>query len=299
MLAILGSIASSVRNEGIYHPYYIMSTSTYYYYQTAPLLQNDLIYSTQTSNTIAANITGIYDVDNDGNLDDWSTNSFGQITWNTHISYPNSFLTSYFYDGVMTNNVTKIYTGQYSSAPTINNAYGYYNQGNAYDLDNDGNLDEWYTNSEGIITFTKYIVHQYTLTLSPGGSNPTTFYINQSPLTQGTTIYSDAGTGGYAVSFISGEDDIDNDGNIDTWSTDSTGNLYWSMKIIHTYSLMLSMDTYYHDNYPLQSGDTLYNGQGTGSGIYYSTFTGTSDVNNDGFTENWTYDNGIITWSNE
>lgn len=299
MLAIVGVIASAYIQPN--HSNSIVLGGVTYFHDNYPIGQNEKLYLYQNANDLASNLSGADDIDGDGNLDDWSTNASGELTWTIKIVYPNYFVAysiNHYYAGTMTSGTTTIYNSPYSSAIPIVNTSGSYNAGSAIDLNNDGNLDDWNIDSYGTITFTESIAHNYTISLTPYGSpNPITFYTDINVPTQGMIIYSSSGTGANTYNSGFGSDDLDTDGNIDDWYTTSGGQLYWSMRIVHPYSITLAGYTYYYDSDPIQSGIYLYQSQGSGASTPTGYNSGVDDINNDSVVEHWILNNGYFTFT--
>jgi hypothetical protein len=299
MLAIVGVIASSYIQPN--HSNSIVLGGVTYFHDNYPIGQNEKLYLYQNANDLASNLSGTDDIDGDGNLDDWSTNASGELTWTIKIVYPNYFVAysiNHYYAGTMTSGTTTIYNSPYSSAIPIVNTSGSYNAGTAVDLDNNGNLDDWNIDASGLITFTEVVLHNYTISLLPNGfPSPLTLYTDSSTPTQGMIIYNGPGTGANIYANNSGQNDVDNDGNADSWYTNSSGQLFWSMIIVHAYSIILQGTTYYYDSDPIQSGINLYTGQGSGATLPSGYMTGADDINNDSIIEIWILDNGYFTFT--
>lgn len=133
--------------------------------------------------------------------------------------------------------------------------------------------------------------HPYSITL-----NGTIYYHDYSPIQQGDGIYVNA-TGPALYQSASGQDDVDGDGNIDTWETGTGGYILWSMRIDYPASLTILASTYYYSG-PLMSGTILYQGQGSGAIVAPSTSgIDNVDIDADGYNDDWSIDqNGVLTF---
>lgn len=131
--------------------------------------------------------------------------------------------------------------------------------------------------------------HPYSITL-----NTTTYYHDNSPIQQGDYIYISS-TGPETLDGSSGSDDVDGDGNIDTWSTGTGGNITWSMNIIYTYYYNIGGTAYYSE-FPLTPGRLLYTGQGSGASAAPDS-SGEDDIDFDGKIDSWNISYGTIYYS--
>jgi hypothetical protein len=301
----------SISNNGsilwsmiIFHQFSIILGGTTYYHDNYPIGNGNQLYNGQGSGALpAAEASGLDDVNNDNNLDDWNINNAGIITWQTHISYPNSVFINgltYYYDGNIVNGTTKMYTGPYSGDPVWTYGSGDYTTGNAYDWDGDGNLDTWVIGNDGTLHFYMYLLYSNTYSLYSFSNGNIIIYSDSSEFTQNMLAMNNVGTGaGYAQN-DSGENYLDGDSDIDEWNINN-GRLTWVTAIKHPYAVDLSiigLFNTYIDTPTVENGSVVYMGQGSSAqATTYYSYGATSDINGDGIDETWYINGGgAIVW---
>lgn len=240
------------------------------------------LYYTRYSNSAAVvSLTGIGDIDKDGNLDSWYTNLEGVVNWEMIIVYPYSYVGYYSSDETLKKGETILYGSQGSAAVAVNNAAGA-----GVDLDNDGNLDSWTTDEEGIINWNPTTYYPY----NNLGYYTATFYLYNNVTRLWSTPYS----GATYIPRVSGISDVDQDGNIDNWRTDNRGYLSWNMILVHPHPRV----GYYSNDDTVLSGSTiLWSGPGTGATRVRNASGNGIDINEDGNTDTWfTNEEGVVSY---
>jgi hypothetical protein len=266
--------------QNVLHPY-----SQFGYYADVEILRNGidiLWYSNLRDTPPVISLTGLADVDNDGNSDQWSTDNQGIITWYMVSAHPYPIL-GYYTDFVnLTSGASVLYSGQGTGATIINNRSG------ISDIELDGNNDQWSTNANGVLSWYMISAHPYRQFAG--------YYTDEPTLNNGySVIWNNQGTSGViAANVLSAVNDVDGDGNDDVWRTDVEGIIFWYMISAHPH-INLGYNT---DTPNLINGTTvLWNGAGTGATRVINV-SGTADIDNDGGIDAWSTDtNGVITWT--
>jgi hypothetical protein len=276
----------STNNNGIIS-WYMISAHPYsnlgYYTDTQQLAQNvTVLYDGKgTGATKVANVSGIYDIEGDGNDDEWITNNNGIISWYMISAHQYRQFNGYYTDtATIENGITVLYNGQGTGAFRVAGT------GGIFDFELDGNDDQWSTDNSGIVSWYMISAHPY--------SN-LGYYTDTQQLEQSTTVlYDSQGTGAKLVSAAGGTNDVDSDGNDDVWTTDNNGIISWYMVTAHPYFNL----GYYTDEFNLENSITvLYNTQGTGS-VPVAGASGLYDIDQDGNDDQWTTDvEGVVSWS--
>jgi hypothetical protein len=283
----------------IAHPYSFVSDNNTYHHENPTIYQSSVLYLGMGDGaSVASNASGLYDIDNDNNIDEWTTDEVGRIYFQPYIFYKNSIMISgivYYFNDTPTSGVTILYQTPYSGSSYHTFGGGNYITGNMYDWDNDGNLDEWNIGYNGLLSFSQYNAYPYYFTI-----DNLYFYSDSAVWSQGMNAKTGSGTGASNVANTFGQYDIDNDSNIDYWDI-SNGQLNWSMVIVHPYYLDLSnIGTYGYIDIPVvENGSMVFNSQGSGASPInsYSGFGSSSDINGDGIIEDWIITpQGAITW---
>jgi len=205
----------------------------------------------------------------------WYTDSSGVISWITILSVSIAS-TEYYYTGSLAVSTT-LYTSVAFTTP-------------AASITGVASNTYYVTDGSGVITTAD--------TVNNTSLDSTTYYYTGT-LTSGTTVlYTDGDLTTIATS-VSGpspaNQDLDNDSNNDTWSTDGSGIISWSMYVAHANSVLGS---YYSDDNPLvTSTSIIYTGQGSGASVL-ANGSGTYDIDGGG-DDSWTTDgSGVISWTN-
>lgn len=247
-----------------------------------------LFYTEYNTADPLRSLSGISDIDKDGNLDVWQTDNQGTVSWRMQVVYPYSYGTELFAgDEIPIKGSTRMYDSPGTGAVIVPNL-----SGEGVDIDGKGRLDSWKTDSKGILTWSSQKVHPYKM---PGALYYTNLPItdqNRNKIRLWSSMYSDA----VPVSNKTGIHDIDNDGNIDIWRTNFYGELFWEMDIRHPYP---AFGSYWTDTPILTSGvSKLWSYKGS-SGTIVSNISGQGvDLDNDQNTDTWTTDNnGTINWT--
>lgn len=204
----------------IYRNLYVQlgGVNYYYDYQGSSLHSPVTVWSNPYSNaTLVSAASGIDDVDLNGELDEWVISSNSELSWSTQITHPyqTTLFANTLYNMSSLQNVTiyldqdlpltqgsVLYNGSTSSAGVYVNSTG-----NQDDIDGDGNLDDWSTDYNGVLSFSMRIMYENSL-LS---------YYYTGSLTSGLTIlYTGQGSGSSVAANI-----IDS-----SWYTDGTGTYF-------------------------------------------------------------------------
>ena len=269
-----------------------------YYTNVQQVQTGTVLYSSSYDGaTVVSNVSGTYDVEGDGNTDQWSTDSNGALSWFMLTAHQFKHFAYYSDDATLVNNSSILYINPGDGSPVAasKNSTQYHNDTGAQliDLDGDGNVDEWYTNSAGKVFITKYVAHPF--------SHLTSYYSNDETLVSNySVLYNDNGTAASTAANLSGIYDFESDGNNDEWYTTSEGVIYWNMIIVHLDVILLGENIYAYDGgggNPAVNGTTvMYSSQGTGSTIV-TNLSGENDITGEGDNESWSIDAfGILSW---
>lgn len=255
-----------------------------YYSSDRNLISNkSKIYKTKFSNSSPVrNGTGFDDVDKDGNIDVWSTDRFGTISWSMQIVHPYTYGTIfYFNDSVPQQNTTIVYEGPGTGASIIPNLTA-----KGVDIDGDGKIDIWFSDSEGRLSWTALSTQPFSLM---------EYYIKEDqPIKNQTILYSSPYSNAAAVSGLNGTFDIDGDGSLDNWNTTSTGLLSWYTVPVHPYS---HVGYFSDDEVLVKNQSIIYSSIGNGATLLTGA-SGEAYIDQDFNLDVWTTNNsGIITWS--
>lgn len=239
-----------------------------------------------TGATFAAVSAGVYDVDGDGNLDAWSVNDSGVLSWEMIILYPWKQFYGYSSTKNLSSGISLLWSGVGTGAIPLSGGSG------IADVDREGNLDQWSTDENGVVTWTQINPHPW---LQLGQ-----FYSDFENLAQEETVLWDGpGTGADIVSNQTGVYDLDGDGNDEQWSTNSSGLLSWYTISAHPYAKF----SFYSDTDVLTSGiSKLWRGFGTGAVVAAEEFAQTNedfiDIDGDGNIDEWdTDESGTIIFT--
>ena len=254
-----------------------------YYGDTPQLVNGQSILWDSDERTAGrvVNSNGIADVEGDGNNDVWSTSVSGIVTWAMISAHPFDNLGYYTDTQNITNGVSVLWSGKGTGATVVANITG------TYDFNQDGNLEAWSTNSSGVVLFATISAHPY---------YHFGYYSEDETIVSGTSkLWSGRGTGATVIANASGINDVNEDGDDDTWSTDVAGIITWSTIVLHPYS---NVTGYYTDVEGLTSGaSVLWSSAGT-SGVILANSNGVADFEGDGNNDAWTTDaNGIVAWA--
>ena len=263
------------------HPYYQFDS---YYSDVAVLANNStsILWTDQGTKGIPAiNLTGVVDIDKDGNNDQWQTNYLGAVSWYMITAYPFRHFTSYFaVDQTLVNNSSILHNSQGTGALSAVNI-----SGDSIDIDLDGNLDSWQTNQFGVISWSPTIYHPY--------SHLTYFSDDEILISGASVLWNTEYSGAVTVNNASGTNDLNNDGNLKNWSTNNLGTVSWTLVIVHPYQNL----GYFTNEPNLENGVTvLFNTRFTGATVV-SGVSSTFDIDQDGNLEAWQTDNfGVVSW---
>ena len=244
------------------------------------IIDSTVLYDSQTSSaTVAANVSGIYDFDSDGNNEQWLTDNAGTVTWYTISSQPYEHFGNYSADEMLVKNSSVLKNGFGTGATTVPNLSG------IYDFDSDGNNEQWLTNNNGIITW-------YTISAYP--HQHLGYYSADEVLIKNSSVLRNGfGTGATTVADVSGIYDFDSDGNNEQWLTNNNGTVTW-----YTISSQPHKHFGYYsaDESLINGSSVLKNGFGTGA-VVVPNVSGVHDFDADGNNEQWlTNEIGIISW---
>ena len=231
---------------------------------------------------VIASLSGIADVERDGNNDTWKTNAEGIITWAMISAHPYQALGYYIDTASISSGNTVLWNHIGTGATRVSNVSG------IYDFNGDGNSEYWSTNENGIVSFATISAHPY--------AHFNGYYSEDQLLINGTSIlWSGWGTGAIAITSTNGTNDVNADGNEDIWSTDAEGRISWNTIILHPY---INNTGYYTDVEGLTSGiSVLWSSTGTGA-TKVSNINGVAELDGDNNNDSWTTNGeGIVTWA--
>jgi len=213
-----------------------------------PFLQNGVtvLWKEKGSNSaVLSSLSGIWDVDSDGNFDVWYTDALGTLSWATLTAHPylQSQLGPYYTDTPeLTSGVSILWNDYKSSARLVNSING------IYDFEGDGDLDAWQTNSVGRLTWSLSAIHPY--------FKFNRYYADTPVLVKGVSkLWDKPGTSARVVSAENGLNFIDGDSDLDYWTTDNNGVIDWKTSIFYDHPFL---DTQYFTEFSyLEKGKTV------------------------------------------
>ena len=261
------------------HPF--IQFNGYYSDSSAFISGTTILWTGQgTSATLAANVSGVADINLDGNDEAWYTNTNGVITWATINAHPYENL-GYYTDTLnLIKGVTVLWNGIGTAATVVSNISGIAR------VDADGNNDQWTTNGSGVITWYMISAHLF--------SN-LGYYTDTPTIISGvTTLWNSQGTGALKATDVNGIFDFDEDGNNESWSTNENGIISFATIGAHPYP---HFGYYADESVLINNYSVLWNDFRTGATIV-ALASGVNLIDGDNFFEEWsTNESGVISWN--
>lgn len=241
-------------------------------------------YSTEAS--LILNQQDIGDVDGDGNNEEWSTDEFGQISFAMITAHPYKQFGDYWTDEpILSSGVSVLWSGKGTGATLIANTVST----TAVDVNGDGSVDVWFTNSDGVIRWTMVAAHPWAQFIG----------FTDAPILQSgvTVLWNEKGSGSSVLSSLSGVWDVDAEGNLDKWSTNENGIITWATLTAHPYIQPFLGQSYYTDTPELTSGVSVLWSNYNSSANLVKSVSGIYDFEGDGNVDAWeTNSVGVLTW---